>query len=73
MPWWSRSTANEMGDYLPDDQATLQEEQIRVQGKNEQEAREKCREEASQYDAVESDVEPTKDDNTWNCKFKFWG
>jgi len=72
MPWF-RSTGSEMGDYLPDGEATIQEEQIPVKGKNEKEATKKCKEEAAQYDAVESSVEPTNEDNTWNCKFKFWG
>jgi hypothetical protein len=62
-----------MGDYLPDDEATLQEEHTRVQGKDESEARQNCKQEAAQYDAVESDVEPTKDEEEWLCKFKFWG
>jgi hypothetical protein len=75
MPWF-RSTGSEMGDYLPDDEATLQEEQIPVKGKTEDEAREKCQEEASEYNAVESRVEPfddTEETGIWNCKFKFWG
>ncbi|MCC5638253.1 hypothetical protein LC593_20925 [Nostoc sp. CHAB 5844] len=72
MPWF-KSTSSEMGDYLPDDEATLIEGCEIVGGSNEKEARENCQEVASQYDAVESEVEPTKDEDTWNCKFKFWG
>lgn len=72
MPWF-RSTGNEMGDYLPDDEATLLQGQDTVKGKNKDEAQESCADLASEYNAISSDVEETEDDDTWICKFKFWG
>ena len=62
-----------MGDYLPDDEATLQEEQTIVRGKDIKEAEEACKQEASQYDAIDAGVEETEEDGDWLCKFKFWG
>lgn len=38
----------------------------------EREARENCEREAEQYDAIESGVEPTRVEEDWICKFKFW-
>ncbi|BAY94383.1 MULTISPECIES: hypothetical protein [unclassified Tolypothrix] len=74
MGWFSwGGTSNEMGEYLPDDEATLQEGSEIIEAKNKESAREECKDVASQYDAVSSDVEETDQDNTWNCKFKFWG
>lgn len=74
MGWFSwGGTSNEMGEYLPNDEATLQEGSEIIEAKDKESAREECKDVASQYDAVSSDVEETEQDNTWNCKFKFWG
>lgn len=73
MPWWSKSTGSEMGDYLPDDEATLQEGSETIQAKSRDEAEKECKDVADQYGSVSSKVEDTEEDNTWNCKFKFWG
>lgn len=73
MSWFfSKPSNNELGEYLPDDEATLQEGSEYIQASNKPEAKEKCDEVAAAYDAVESRVEPTDDDGGWMCKFKFW-
>jgi hypothetical protein len=72
MGWFSNKNTQDYGNYLPDEDATLQSDTQIVSGKNEAEAEENCKELASQYDAIESDVEETKDDGFWNCNFKFW-
>ncbi|MCF4968393.1 hypothetical protein [Nostoc sp. CMAA1605] len=74
MGWFfSKPSDNELGEYLPDDEATLQEGSEIIESENLESARKECKDVASQYDAVSSDVEETSQDNTWNCKFKFWG
>ncbi len=39
---------NELGEYLPDEEAQLDEESERIQAENESEAKEKCQEIASE-------------------------
>jgi hypothetical protein len=74
MGWFSwGGTGNEIGEYLPDDEATLQEGSEIIEAKGKNAAEQECKDVASQYDAVSSEVEPTDQQNTWNCKFKFWG
>lgn len=74
MGWFfSKSSDNELGEYLPDDEATLQEGSEIIEAKGDKAAEKECKEVASQYNAVSSEVEPTDQQDTWNCKFKFWG
>lgn len=74
MGWFSwGGSGNEMGEYLPDDEATLQEGSEIIEAGSREEAEKACKDVASEYDAVSSKVEDTQDDNTWNCKFRFWG
>lgn len=44
-----------------------------IEAKGKGAADRECKDVASQYGAVSSEVEPTDQQNTWNCKFKFWG
>lgn len=64
---------NELGEYLPNDEAQPYEESERIKAKNESEAREKCEEVASEYGGIDPKVEETNVDNIWDCKFKLWG
>ncbi len=75
MIWFSKkkTSDNELGEYLPDEEAQLQEGSEPIQAKSRNEAEKKCKEVASQYDAVESEAKPTKRNNEYDCRFKFWG
>jgi hypothetical protein len=73
MGFFSKPSDNELGEYLPDGEATLQEGSEIIEAKGKNAAEQECKGVASQYDAVSSEVEPTDQQNTWNCKFKFWG
>ncbi|HLP88604.1 MAG TPA: hypothetical protein VK184_08455 [Nostocaceae cyanobacterium] len=72
MSWFSKRSYNELGEYLPDSEADLQQGEDTVKGKNMQEAKKECEELAAEYDAVSSDVEATDQQDIWKCKFKFW-
>ncbi|HLP89353.1 MAG TPA: hypothetical protein VK184_12275 [Nostocaceae cyanobacterium] len=67
-----RGTAgNELGEYLPNEEAELQEESERIQANNQQEAKEKCDQVAKEYGGIESKAERI-DKNLYDCKFKVW-
>jgi hypothetical protein len=73
MSWFSKKSDNELGEYLPDSEAQLLTGHDTVRGKSRDEAEEECADVASEYNAVSSEVEPTESEDTWNCKFRFWG
>lgn len=75
MFWTPRKkvSENELGEYLPDEDAQQYEESERIQAENESEAKEKCQEVAGEYGGTEPKVEETNVDNLWDCKFKLWG
>lgn len=75
MGWFTpkKTSDNELGDYLPDDEAQLQEGSEPIQAKNPQEAEKKCEEIAAEYNAVESKAHPTDRKDDYDCRFKFWG
>ncbi|HAG83464.1 MAG TPA: hypothetical protein DCL61_20530 [Cyanobacteria bacterium UBA12227] len=75
MRWFTpkKISDNELGEYLPDDEAQLQEGYEPIQAENDAEAQEKCREVASEYGGVQANAEPTDRKNEYDCRFKFWG
>lgn len=73
MSWFSKPSDNELGEYLPDDEATLQEGSETIEAKGEKNAEKECKKVAAQYDAVSSKAKKTGQNNVWDCKFKFWG
>lgn len=74
MGWFfSQRSDNELGEYLPDEKATLQQGSEYLEASSKPEAKEKCDEVASEYNAVESSVEPAENEGGWMCNFKFWG
>ncbi len=62
MIWFSKkkTTDNELGEYLPAEDAQLQEGSEPIQAKSRDEAEKKCKEVASQYDAVSLRSEANK-------------
>jgi uncharacterized protein YfaA (DUF2138 family) len=75
MGWFSKNkiSDNELGEYLPDEEAQLQEGSEPIQARNDKQAQEKCKEVASEYGGVEANAKPTNRKNEYDCKFKFWG
>ena len=73
---WSpkKKTSNkEFGEYLPDDEAQLNEGSEPIYTRNDKQAQEKYQEVAAEYGGVEAKVEPTDRKNEYDCQFKFWG
>ncbi len=68
----NRASNNELGEYLPDDNAQLQEGSEYLEASSQPEAVEKCKEIAAEYGATESEVEQLQTEKDWNCKFWFW-
>jgi len=72
MSWFSKKSSQDYGDYLPDDEATLQKESIPIQADSRKEAEENCQEEAKAYDGFEAKVEKVEgSDKDYDCHFKF--
>lgn len=74
MVWYPSNplSENELGEYLPEDDAQLQEGSEPIHAKNPQEAEKKCKKTAAEYDAVESKANPTDSKDKYDCRFKFW-
>jgi len=74
MGWFtpSKISNNELGEYLPDEEAQLSEGNEYLEASTQPEAVKKCQEIAQEYDAVDSDVEQLESEKKWNCKFWFW-
>jgi hypothetical protein len=74
MSWFSKKTSQDFGEYLPDDEATLQEINVPIQAKNQKQADKTCEEEAKKYDGFDSKAQPVDgSDKDYDCRFKFWG
>ncbi|AFY36034.1 hypothetical protein [Calothrix sp. PCC 7507] len=53
--WFTKKTSgNEFGEYLPDEEAQLQEESIRIRASNDKEAQEKCEQESEPYNGIDT-------------------
>lgn len=73
MFWNPKNRANnELGEYLPDDNAQLQQGSEYLEASSYSEAEQKCEEIAAEYGATESKVERLQEEKDWNCKFWFW-
>ncbi|WP_017654840.1 hypothetical protein [Fortiea contorta] len=71
MGWFSKKGSQDYGNYLPNEEATLQEEMIPIQASSDDQAEEICKEEAKAYDGFDSKA--TKiDGKEYDCRFKFW-
>jgi len=69
----NRVSNNELGEYLPDDQAQPYEESETIQAKSRDEAEEKCEETAVDYGGIDPKVDEVDSGNGfWDCKFKLW-
>ncbi|HLP89184.1 MAG TPA: hypothetical protein VK184_11425 [Nostocaceae cyanobacterium] len=64
---------NELGEYLPSEEAELYEQSEEIGASSEPEAKEKCKETAAEYGGIDPKVTPTDREGRWDCKFKFWG
>ncbi len=74
MGWFSKKSSQDFGDYLPDDEATLQEMNIPIQAYSDDKAQKECKDEAKEYDGFDAKAEKVEgSDKDYNCKFKFWG
>lgn len=62
---------NEFGDYLPDDDADLEEESERIQAPNKLQAEKKCARVAKEYGGIDPHVEPLNQ-GLFDCKFQVW-
>ncbi|WP_017651079.1 hypothetical protein [Fortiea contorta] len=70
MSWLSKKSSQDYGEYLPDEEATLQTEKIHIQANNRKNAEARCKEEAK-YDGFDAEIEP-KGGKDYDCRFKFW-
>lgn len=57
---------------MPDDEAQLQEENIRIRANNDKGAQEKCEQESEAYNRIDATAYPTVKAKEYDCKFKFW-
>jgi hypothetical protein len=75
MGWFSKkkTSDNELGEYLPDEDAQPYEESEEIAASSEPEAQEKCRETAAEYGGTNPQVKPTERKGRWNCNFTLWG
>ncbi|MFK0732121.1 MAG: hypothetical protein ACFKPT_09285 [Gloeotrichia echinulata GP01] len=75
MVWFfGNPSNNELGEYLPEDEAQPYEQSEPIQALSQSEAQETCKEIASEYGGTEPYAEPVKGSNKdYNCKFKLWG
>lgn len=75
MVWLPKKISeNELGEYLPEDDAQPYIQSETIQAENEPEAIEKCKETAAEYGGTEPKVEELDNgNNLWDCKFKLWG
>lgn len=76
MSWFrskKKSSDNELGDYLPEDDAQQYEQSEPIQAYNKEDAEEKCDELAASYGGTEPEVEHTGRKGEYDCKFKLWG
>jgi len=72
MGWFTKKTSgNELGEYLPDDEAQITEKSERLQANSQPEADKKCEEIASEYGGMEASAKPVG--KSWfDCTFKVW-
>lgn len=73
MGWFSKKGNQDFGEYLPDGEAELKEESIKINAKSQPEADRKCEEEAKAYDGFDADAEHSGVKGLFDCRFKFWG
>ncbi len=75
MGWFTpkKTSNNELGDYLPDDEAQLQEGSEPIQATGQKEADELCEEVAAEYGGTDAKAHRTDRKNEYDCRFKFWG
>jgi len=75
MGWFSpkKSSNNELGEYLPVDDAQPYQQSEEIAAVSEPEAKKKCDETAAEYGGTDPEVTPTDRDGRWDCKFKLWG
>lgn len=62
---------NEFGDYLPEDDADLEEESERIQAPNKLKAEKICARVAKEYGGIDPRVEPLIQ-GLFDCKFQVW-
>jgi hypothetical protein len=75
MGWFfNKPSDNELGEYLPEDDAQLYEQVEPIQAENEPEAQQICKELASEYGGTDARAEQVSgSDKDYDCKFKLWG
>jgi len=74
MDWFrskQKSSANELGDHLPEDDAQPCVESERIEAKNRDKAKEKCEDIAEAYGGTDPEVEPIGK-GLFDCTFKLW-
>lgn len=62
---------NELGKYLPDPEAQLEEESERLKAKNQLEADKKCLDIAQEYGGTDAKAKPIGK-KLFDCRFKVW-
>lgn len=75
MGWFfSKPSDNELGEYLPDEEAQPYEQTEPIQAESRPEAEEICKDTAAKYGGTEPSVEKLPgSEKDYDCKFKLWG
>jgi hypothetical protein len=76
MGWFGskqKPSDNELGDYLPDGEAQLQDGYEPIQASGQKKADKVCEEVANEYGGTDAKAHPTDRKNEYDCRFKFWG
>lgn len=66
-----KSTGNELGEHLPDEDAVLEEESHYIRASSQPKAQKRCEDIATEYDGVDPKVKP-KGPSEFDCRFGVW-